>query len=81
MGYIKSGKKSKYDFRFIPSGVTPTEDGTNPNAYFQTSQGEQYYKPDNDNNYFVTLEFAYNEVSNNLILKLILIQNISLVKT
>ncbi|AZB10495.1 hypothetical protein EG344_17490 [Chryseobacterium sp. G0162] len=64
-GLYQVWKKSKYDFRFIPSGVTPTEDGTNPNAYFQTSQGEQYYKPDNDDNYYVTLEFAYNEVSNN----------------
>ncbi|MEY8760494.1 hypothetical protein [Chryseobacterium tongliaoense] len=63
-GLYEIWKKSKYDFRFIPSGVTPTPDGTNPNAYFQTPQGEKYYISDGDDKYYVTLEFSYETSSN-----------------
>ncbi|SQB28574.1 hypothetical protein [Chryseobacterium jejuense] len=54
----KIWKNSKYDFRYIPSGITPTGEGTNPNAFFQTSEGDKYYKPDGDEKTFATFEFG-----------------------
>lgn len=57
-GLYEIWRKSKFDFRYIPPNVTPTPDGTNPNAYFQTSQGEEYYKPDGDEKNYVTFEFG-----------------------
>lgn len=57
-GLYEIWKKSKYDFRYIPPLVTPTSEGTNPNAFFQTSEGEKYYKPDGDEKTFATFEFG-----------------------
>lgn len=36
-------KISRYNFYHIPTGVTPNEDGMNPNAFFLTPTGNNYY--------------------------------------
>jgi len=51
-------KRSKYDFRYFPVNTTPTDDGVNPDAFFLTGEGKNYYKPDGDGKYFTTLEFG-----------------------
>lgn len=56
-------KRTKYDFRYIPPNTTPTNDGVNPNAFFLTNAGKNYYKPDDDRKYFTTLEFSITDSS------------------
>lgn len=61
-GLYEIWKKSKYDFRYIPPNVTPTSEGTNPNAFFQTSEAEKYYQPDGDEKTFASFEFGTMDI-------------------
>lgn len=61
-------KVSKYNTYYVPSGITPNENGLNPQAFFLSEEGAKYYYSLNSGSVETppSLEYSFEKVSSSL---------------
>lgn len=61
-------KVSKYNTYYVPSGITPNENGLNPQAFFLSAEGAKYYYSLNSGSVETppSLEYSFEKVSSSL---------------